>query len=453
MIKMDDTIVAISTALGVGAISIIRVSGSESISIVNNIFKGKNLEKVDSHTINYGKIVDGNQEIDEVLVSIMKAPRTFTTEDVVEINCHGGIITTQKVLELLIRKGCRLAQPGEFTKRAFLNGRIDLKEAEGIMDLIDAKTENQRKMAMNKVNGRVSGMIADLRNSLAQIISNIEVNIDYPEYDDIEEITTEMIQDRVGNIENAINKILKESESGKILKEGIKTSIIGKPNVGKSSLLNLLLEEDKAIVTDIEGTTRDIVEGTLNLDGIILNIIDTTGIRKTDNIVEQIGVNKSIDLIDKSDLILYVLNNNEIISQEEINLYDKIKNKNHIIIINKTDLDSKLELPFEDKNIIKMCTLNNEGINELKDKIKKLFNLENIETSDFTYLTNAKDIAILKDCLESIRDIRESLNNHVSIDMIEIDIKNIWNKLGEIIGVTYEDELIDYLFSHFCLGK
>ena len=406
MIKMDDTIVAISTALGVGAISIIRVSGSESISIVNNIFKGKNLEKVDSHTINYGKIVDGNQEIDEVLVSIMKAPRTFTTEDVVEINCHGGIITTQKVLELLIRKGCRLAQPGEFTKRAFLNGRIDLTEAEGIMDLIDAKTENQRKMAMNKVNGRVSGMIADLRNSLAQIISNIEVNIDYPEYDDIEEITTEMIQDRVGNIENAINKILKESESGKILKEGIKTSIIGKPNVGKSSLLNLLLEEDKAIVTDIEGTTRDIVEGTLNLDGIILNIIDTAGIRKTDNIVEQIGVNKSIDLIDKSDLILYVLNNNEIISQEEINLYDKIKNKNHIIIINKTDLESKLDLPFEDNNIIKMSTLNNEGLTELKDKIKELFNLENIETSDFTYLTNAKDIAILKDCLESIRDIR-----------------------------------------------
>ena len=453
MIKMDDTIVAISTALGVGAISIIRVSGNESISTVNKIFKGKDLEKVDSHTINYGKIVDDNQEIDEVLVSVMKAPRTFTTEDVIEINCHGGIITTQKVLELLIRKGCRLAEPGEFTKRAFLNGRIDLTEAEGIMDLIDAKTENQRKMAMNKVNGRVSGMIEDLRNSLAQIISNIEVNIDYPEYDDIEEMTTEMIKDRVENIENAINKILKESESGKILKEGIKTSIIGKPNVGKSSLLNLLLEEDKAIVTDIEGTTRDIVEGTLNLDGIILNMIDTAGIRKTDNIVEQIGVNKSINLIDKSDLILYVLNNNEIISQEEINLYDKIKNKNHIIIINKTDLESKLDLPFEDNNIIKMSTLNNEGLTELKDKIKELFNLENIETSDFTYLTNAKDIAILKDCLESLRDIRESLDNNVSIDMIEIDIKNIWNKLGEIIGVTYEDELIDYMFSHFCLGK
>ena len=450
---MEDTIVAISTALGVGAISIVRVSGNDAISIVNSVFKGKNLEEVPTHTINYGKIVDGSEEIDEVLVSVMKAPRTFTTEDVVEINCHGGIMTTKKVLELLIRKGCRLAEPGEFTKRAFLNGRIDLTEAEGIMDLIDAKTENMRKMAMNKVNGRVSGMIEDLRNSLAQIISNIEVNIDYPEYDDIEEMTTDMIKDRVGNIEKAISKILKESESGKILKEGIKTSIIGKPNVGKSSLLNLLLDEDKAIVTDIEGTTRDIVEGTLNLDGIILNMIDTAGIRKTDNIVEQIGVNKSIDLIEKSDLILFVLNNNEKITDDELKLYEKVKDKNHIIIINKTDLENKLILPFNDDSIIKMSTLNNVGLEDLKEQIKVLFNLENIETSDFTYITNSKDIAILMDCLDSIDDIKSSLEHNVTIDMIEIDIKNIWNKLGEILGLTYEDELIDYMFSHFCLGK
>ena len=450
---MEDTIVAISTALGVGAISIVRVSGSDAISIVNSVFKGKNLEEVPTHTINYGKIVDNNDEIDEVLVSVMRAPKTFTTEDVVEINCHGGIMTTQKVLELLIRKGCRLAEPGEFTKRAFLNGRIDLTEAEGIMDLIDAKTENMRKMAMNKVNGRVSGMIKNLRDSLAQIISNIEVNIDYPEYDDIEEMTVDMIRDRVSNIENEISKILKESESGKILKEGIKTSIIGRPNVGKSSLLNLLLDEDKAIVTDIEGTTRDIVEGTLNLDGIVLNMIDTAGIRKTDNIVEQIGVNKSIDLIEKSDLILFVLNNNEEITEDEIKLYEQVKDKNHIIIINKIDLENKLKLPFDDENIIKMSTLNNTGLDDLKEIIKKLFKLENIETSDFTYITNSKDIAILKDCLDSINDIKESLKHDISIDMIEIDIKNIWNKLGEIIGLTYEDELIDYMFSHFCLGK
>lgn len=450
---MEDTIVAISTALGVGAISIIRVSGSESISIVNEIFKGKDLNVVNTHTINYGKIVDNKDIIDEVLVSIMRAPKTFTMEDVVEINCHGGIITTEKVLELLIRKGCRLAEPGEFTKRAFLNGRIDLTEAEGIMDLIEAKTDNQRKMAINKVNGKVSNMIADLREGLAQIISNIEVNIDYPEYDDIEVMTNQMIEEKISLIETTMNKILKESESGKILKEGIKTSIIGKPNVGKSSLLNLLLEEDKAIVTDIEGTTRDIVEGTLNLDGIILNMIDTAGIRKTDNIVEQIGVNKSLDLIDNSDLILFVLNNNELITQEEIELYNKIKNKNHIIIINKIDLENKLSLPFEDNNIIYMSTINNKGLDELKEMIKKLFKLENIETSDFTYLTNSKDIAIIKDCITSINDIKESLKNNLSIDMIEIDIKNIWNRLGEIIGITYEDELIDYMFSHFCLGK
>lgn len=450
---MEDTIVAISTALGVGAISIIRVSGPESISIVNEIFKGKDLNVVNTHTINYGKIVDNKDIIDEVLVSIMRAPKTFTMEDVVEINCHGGIITTEKVLELLIRKGCRLAEPGEFTKRAFLNGRIDLTEAEGIMDLIEAKTDNQRKMAINKVNGKVSNMIADLREGLAQIISNIEVNIDYPEYDDIEVMTNQMIEEKISLIETTMNKILKESESGKILKEGIKTSIIGKPNVGKSSLLNLLLEEDKAIVTDIEGTTRDIVEGTLNLDGIILNMIDTAGIRKTDNIVEQIGVNKSLDLIDNSDLILFVLNNNELITQEEIELYNKIKNKNHIIIINKIDLENKLSLPFEDNNIIYMSTINNKGLDELKEMIKKLFKLENIETSDFTYLTNSKDIAIIKDCIASINDIKESLKNNLSIDMIEIDIKNIWNRLGEIIGITYEDELIDYMFSHFCLGK
>ena len=450
---MEDTIVAISTALGVGAISIVRVSGVDAISIVNSVFIGKNLEEVPTHTINYGKIVDNNDEIDEVLVSVMRAPKTFTTEDVVEINCHGGIMTTEKVLELLIRKGCRLAEPGEFTKRAFLNGRIDLTEAEGIMDLIDAKTENMRKMAMNKVNGRVSGMINKLRDSLAQIISNIEVNIDYPEYDDIEEMTVDMIRDRISNIENEISKILKESESGKILKEGTKTSIIGRPNVGKSSLLNLLLDEDKAIVTDIEGTTRDIVEGTLNLDGIVLNMIDTAGIRKTDNIVEQIGVNKSIDLIEKSDLILFVLNNNEEITEDEIKLYKQVKDKNHIIIINKIDLENKLKLPFSDCNIIKMSTLNNTGLDELKEIIKKLFKLENIETSDFTYITNSKDIAILKDCLDSINDIKESLKHDISIDMIEIDIKNIWNKLGEIIGLTYEDELIDYMFSHFCLGK
>ena len=452
---MEDTIAAISTAQGVGAISIIRVSGTLAIKIVNKIFKGKNLENVKSHTIHYGKIIDKNLEIDEVLISVMKSPKTFTTEDVVEINCHGGIMTTKKVLELLIVNGCRLAEPGEFTKRAYLNGRIDLTEAEGVMDLIEAKTEVQRRLAMNQVSGKVSNMIKDIRNNiLAPIISNIEVNIDYPEYEDIEVVTTKMIKEKISNLEEKIKEILKQSESGRIIKEGIKTTIIGKPNVGKSSLLNNLLEEDKAIVTDIEGTTRDIVEGVISIDGILLNIIDTAGIRKTDNIVEKIGVNKSIDLIDNSDLILFVLNNNEKITEDELKLYEKIKNKNYIVIINKIDLENKIDLSIFDQNkIVKMSNLNNIGLDNLKEKIKEIFNLEKIEQSDLTYLSNARSLAILKNTLKEIKELKKGLEENKPISIIEIDIKNIWNLLGEINGDTYEDELVDYLFSHFCLGK
>ena len=308
---MEDTIVAISTALGIGAISIIRVSGKDSIKIVNKIFSGCDLTKVDSHTIHYGKIKDQDEVIDEVLVTVMKNPKTFTCEDVVEVNCHGGITTTQKVLELLILNGCRLAEPGEFSKRAFLNGRIDLQEAEGIMDLIEAKTEEQRKIAINKVEGKVSNLIRNIREKLVELLSNIAVNIDYPEYEDIEIVTSEKIKKTIADVRENLFNIIKESENGQFLQNGIKTVIIGKPNVGKSSLLNNLLEEDKAIVTDIAGTTRDIVEGTINLDGILLNIIDTAGIRKTDNVVEKIGVEKSIQLIDAADLILFVLNNND----------------------------------------------------------------------------------------------------------------------------------------------
>lgn len=451
---MEDTIVAISTALGIGAISIIRVSGKDSIKIVNKIFCGCDLTKVDSHTIHYGKIKDQDEVIDEVLVTIMKNPKTFTCEDVVEVNCHGGIITTQKVLELLILNGCRLAEPGEFSKRAFLNGRIDLQEAEGIMDLIEAKTEEQRKIAINKVEGKVSNLIRNIREKLVELLSNIAVNIDYPEYEDIEIVTSEKIKKTITEVRENLFNIIKESENGQFLQNGIKTVIIGKPNVGKSSLLNNLLEEDKAIVTDIAGTTRDIVEGTINLDGILLNIIDTAGIRKTDNVVEKIGVEKSIQLIDAADLILFVLNNNEKIDNEELDLLNRIKNKNHILIINKIDLPTKI-----DKNqlysefIIQMSNLEKQGIDELKSTIKKIFNLEKISTSDFTYITSSKDIAILKKALKGIVDIENGLDQNLPIDMLEIDIKDIWNSLGEITGDTYDDELVDNIFKHFCLGK
>ena len=449
---MNDTIAAISTTMGISAISIIRVSGKDSVKIVNSIFKGRDLSTVDSHTINYGYIVDNKQIIDEVLVSVMLAPKTFTREDVVEINTHGGIAVTNKVLELLLLKGCRLAEPGEFTKRAFLNGRIDLIEAEGVMDLINSKTEKARSLAINQVNGEVSNLVKNLRKKIIEILANIEVNIDYPEYEDIEEMTNQMILENVDIIENEIKNILSKSEDSKIIKDGIKTIIIGSPNVGKSSILNRLLNEEKAIVTDIAGTTRDIVEGNIQIDGIILNMIDTAGIRKTKDVVESIGVKKSLDLIDEADLILYVLNNNEILTTEEKEILEKIKDKNNIIIVNKIDLENKLDLSFL-SNYIEMSIKEDKGINELREKIKEMFNLEQIEQNDFTYLSSARSISLLKKSLKSLESVKEGIKNNMPIDMVEIDLKQMWSTLGEIIGETYTDELIDQLFSQFCLGK
>lgn len=451
---MNDTIAAISTALGIGAISIIRISGNEAIDIVNKVVKNKNIDKLNSHTINYNHIVDGSKIIDEVLISIMKAPKSFTTEDVVEINAHGGIATTNKILQLLLQNGCRLAQPGEFTKRAYLNGRIDLTQAEGIMDLINSKTDKMRELAISQVNGNISQMIRNIRQEIIEILANIEVNIDYPEYEDIEVLTDSELLPKLNQVESKIKNIIKNSENSRLIKEGIDTCIIGKPNVGKSSLLNRLLDEEKAIVTEIEGTTRDIVEGTLIIEGIIFNIIDTAGIRKTEDLVESIGVKKSLDLIEKSDLVLLVLNNNEDLTEEEIEILSKIKNKNHIVVVNKIDLTKKLDLSnYDIANIVYISTLNNQGLDNLKDAIKNLYNLEKIETIDLTYLTNARSLALLNESLISIHDAKESINNYVPIDMVEIDIKEAWNKLGEIIGENYSEELIDQLFSQFCLGK
>ena len=449
---MEDTIAAISTTLGVGAISIIRVSGNESISIVNNIFKGKNLLDVQTHTINYGHIVDGEKIIDEVLVSVMRAPRSFTMEDIVEINCHGGIATTNKILELLLLNGCRLAEPGEFTKRAFLNGRIDLLEAEGVMDVLSAKTEKSRTLAVNQLSGRTSKMIEALRQKIVEVLANIEVNIDYPEYQDIEQMTNENLKNKLIAIENDLEHILKNSENGKLIKEGINVSIIGRPNVGKSSILNRLLEEEKAIVTDIEGTTRDIVEGTIQLDGLIVNFIDTAGIRETSDIVESIGVKKSMDLIDKSDLVLFVLNNNEMLNDEDRAILKNLENKNHIIVVNKMDLDSKLVLD-ETESVIYISALEDKNIDKLKEKIKQIYQLEQIETDDMTYLSNARSISLVKEAKQAIENAKEGINSNIPIDMVEIDVKKAWDLLGEIIGKTYQEELINQLFSQFCLGK
>lgn len=448
---MNDTIAAISTTTGIGAISIIRLSGPESLEIASKVFT-KDLTKVETHTIHYGYIKNNDEKIDEVLVSVMKAPKTFTKEDIVEINCHGGIATTNKVLEILLNNGARLAEPGEFTKRAFLNGRIDLLEAEATMDLISSKSDKARKISLNTLTGETSNLIKDLRSDIVGIISNIEVNIDYPEYEDIEVLTNEKILPEIQKFKEKLEKIIKKSQDSKVIKEGIKVGIIGKPNVGKSSLLNSLLEEEKAIVTNVPGTTRDIVEGTIILDNVILNIIDTAGIRESDDIVEKIGIEKSLTIINEADLVIFILNNNEKITREEKGLLEKLKDKKKIIVINKIDLENKLDKSILD-NYIEISAKKNIGIEKIKDEIKRLFNLGELEASDLTYMSNARSISLLGKSLNNINDAISEINNNSPIDIVEFHLKDAWNNLGEIIGETYTDELLDELFSRFCLGK
>lgn len=447
---MNDTIVAISTALGEGAISIIRVSGDDVIKIINPLFDGKDLEKASSHTINYGHIVYNGEIIDEVLLSIMKAPKTYTKEDVIEINTHGSIAVVNKIMEILLLEGCRLAEPGEFTKRAFLNGRIDLTESEGVMDLINSETELTRKMAINELSGNVSRLITDTREDIISLISNIEVNIDYPEYEDIEVVTINKIREKVREIKEKLLKTLKLSEDGKILKDGIKTVILGKPNVGKSSLLNALLEEEKAIVTDVKGTTRDIVEGSILVGGVKLNLIDTAGVRKSDDIVEKIGIEKSLNLIDEAELVLLILDASCPLSEEDKYLLEKTKDKKRIIIMNKIDLN--LNNSFMD-DVIKISAKNNEGIEDIKDAIKELFNVGTFMSKNLTFFTNVRQISLLKSAIKSLEDVEQGIKEEREIDMIEIDLKLVWEKLGDIIGANYTEELIDNLFSRFCLGK
>lgn len=451
---MNDTIAAISTTLGVGAISIIRVSGNNAINIVNKIFKGKDLTKVDTHTINYGHIIDKDEIIDEVLVSIMKSPKTFTTEDIVEINCHGGVSTTNKVLELVLNSGARLAEPGEFTKQAFLNGRIDLTQAESVMDLINSKNESKRKVAIKSLNGYVSNIIRNLRQEILELLASIEVNIDYPEYEDAVVMTNDLVKPKITEIKEKLAKIINESANGKILTSGIKTIIIGKPNVGKSSILNRLLDEEKAIVTNIEGTTRDTIEGSITINGVSLNIIDTAGIRETEDIIEKLGVEKSLNLIPEADLVILVLSNNEVLSSEDKKILDACKDKKTIIVINKNDLERKINIEeILYKNIIYTNTIDLNGIDSLKEKIVELFNLNQLEQQDYTYLSNVRQISLAKEANNILEEVEKGIIAEVPIDMIEIDIKRAWEKLGEIIGETYTEELIDQLFSQFCLGK
>jgi len=447
---MEDTICAISTAPGIGAISIVRVSGKNAIEIVSKIYKGKNLNNVSSHTINYGFIYDGNEKIDEVLVSVMLAPRTYTMEDIIEINSHGGINTTNKILELLLENGCRLAEPGEFTKKAFLNGRIDLIEAESVNDLINAKNDAARTLALNNMSGNLTKNIRKIREKLVNIMANIEVNIDYPEYEDIEIVTKENLLPKLQESKIDIQNILKDSRNGRIIKEGVNIAIVGKPNVGKSSILNTLLDEDKAIVTNIAGTTRDIVEGSITLNGILINFIDTAGIRETEDIVEKIGVEKSKKIINTADLVIIVLNNNEEITEYEKELIKNVPKEKKLIFINKSDLEKKLII--EEEHILGN-TLNSDGLNILKESLIKKLELDNILNKDMTYMSNIRQIDLLKKSLNEINLAIENLSKGLPVSIVEIDITNAWNLLGEITGETYQDELIDTLFSNFCLGK
>lgn len=452
---MEDTIVAISTANGVGAISIIRLSGPTALDVASSIFKGKDLKKVASHTINHGYIVDKNGSIiDEVLVSVMLAPKTYTTEDIVEINTHGGIASTNKVLELCLVNGARLAQPGEFTKRAFLNGRIDLTEAEAIEDVINSSTDKSLRLSMNQLTGSLKNLITEIRKDIMSLIANIEVNIDYPEYEDAEDITLQKLKEKLLPIKTKLEELLKNSNDAKIIKNGINICMIGRPNVGKSSLLNAFLEEDKAIVTDIAGTTRDIVEGETIINGIKINFLDTAGIRETANVVEKIGVDKSKKIINTADLIILVLNNNEKLTTDDLELLDLVKDKNYIIFINKNDLPAKIDLlASKYTNVVYGNTLTTAGIKELREMITTLFNLEKISTNDATYITNARHKALIEVALNYLNSALENIDNSYSVDMLEIDIRACWDILGEIIGATYKDELLDELFSNFCLGK
>ncbi len=451
---MEDTICAISSSMGIGAISIVRVTGPEAISIVDKIFD-HDLLHASSHTIHYGHIVYEHEIIDEVLVMIMKGPKTYTTEDIVEINCHGGINTTKTVMEKLLFSGCRLAEPGEFTKRAYLNGRINLLEAESVNDLIIAKTDAARTLAINNVDGKLTAKIIKLREKIAKILANIEVNIDYPEYTDELEVTNELMKDYLDDIEGELNELVEGANSGQLIKNGVNIAIIGRPNVGKSSILNTLLDEDKAIVTNIPGTTRDIVEGTITLNGVAVNLIDTAGIRDTNDIVEQIGVLKSKQVADNADIILFVLNNNEILTKEEKNMLDQYNLDNLLVLINKNDLEKKMIIPdfISNDKIIYGNTLSLDGLKELKSAIIDKLNLKQIVNKDMTYLTNLREIDLVKKASTALKSAQDNLQMGLGVDIIEIDLKSAWNYLGEIIGNNYDNELVDTIFSNFCLGK
>lgn len=442
----EDIIVAIATSRLEAAISMIRVSGPDCIAFVQKFFTGKIIEKP-SHTINYGYIIDDGKRIDEVLVNIYRGTRTFTGEEMVEINCHGGVYITSRVLEVCIKNGARMAERGEFSKRAFLNGRIDLSQAEAISDIITAKNSYATDLALKGISGSISSFIEDLKEDLIQIITQIEVNIDYPEYDDVEELTASSLLPRSANLLTKMNKILDDSKNIKLVKEGIKTVIIGRPNVGKSSLLNALLREDKAIVTNIAGTTRDIVEGSISIDGVVLNMIDTAGIRETDDIIESMGVEKSKELIHQADLVLLVIDGSQSLSSEDMQLLELTEDATRIIVLNKADQGTKVDL---DGIVI---SAKDNQISTLTEEIKKMFELGKIIDNNDHILTNARQTMLLQRASQALKQAVEAMEMMIPTDLIVTDLYECWNNLKEILGEKAKEDLLDELFKRFCIGK
>lgn len=457
-----DTIAAISTAPGEGAIGIVRISGEDAIRIADEVYrlKEKRLKEQPSHTIHYGHIVDpkNDEVIDEVMVTVLRAPKTFTREDVVEINCHGGIVAINRILQLVLRMGARLAEPGEFTKRAFLNGRIDLSQAEAVMDLIRAKTDKSMQMAMRQLDGELSKLIQNLRQEILNTLAQVEVNIDYPEYDDVEEMTLQLLREKTQQVSQGIRALLNTASQGKILRDGLKTAIVGRPNVGKSSLLNVLLREEKAIVTDIAGTTRDTIEEYVNVRGVPLQLIDTAGIRETDDVVERIGVERSRKALNEADFVLLILNQSEELLDEDLRLLEQTKDFKRIILLNKTDLPTKIDMGkvkefATDSEIVTTSMLKKEGIDQLEEKIADYFFQGQMNERDATYLSNTRHIALLEKAEQALQEVANGVDMGMPVDLIQIDFTRAWDLLGEITGDTVQDELLTQLFSQFCLGK
>ncbi|MCQ6563416.1 tRNA uridine-5-carboxymethylaminomethyl(34) synthesis GTPase MnmE [Paenibacillus mendelii] len=456
-----DTIAAISTAVGEGGIAVIRVSGPDAVTESAKLFRSKsNIVEAPSHTVHYGHIVDpdNGEVVEEILLTIMRGPRSFTAEDVVELSTHGGVIAVKRVLALLLRQGgVRIAEPGEFSKRAFLNGRIDLTQAEAVIDLIRSKSDRAFSVAMKQAEGALSRKVKVLRHQLVELLAHIEVNIDYPEHD-VTEMTNQFIHEKSQHACMEIDRLLKTAEEGKILREGIVTAIVGRPNVGKSSLLNALVQENKAIVTDIPGTTRDVIEEYITLGGIPLRLLDTAGIRETMDVVERIGVERSRSALEQADLILFVLNANEPLHEDDRQLMEQLQGRPVIVLLNKSDLPSNLDPSelghfFSEESIVKLSVLEEIGLDRLERVIRDMFFGGELESADLTYVSNVRHITLLHEARKSLTDAMEAIDIGIPIDIVQIDVRTAWEQLGEMIGDSVSESLIDQIFSQFCLGK